>query len=63
MQASVFILGLIASITTAIPTPETQSTCLNVREPKLASRLHIHCPQDNNELHLTYIIGIRSLPR
>ncbi|KAJ5528211.1 hypothetical protein N7513_012370 [Penicillium frequentans] len=29
MQASVFILGLIASITNAIPTPETQSTCLN----------------------------------
>jgi hypothetical protein len=34
MQASIFILGLIASLTSAIPTPETQSTCLNVREPE-----------------------------
>ncbi|KAJ5641404.1 hypothetical protein N7490_005404 [Penicillium lividum] len=28
MHASLFILGLLTSLTSAVPTPETQTTCL-----------------------------------
>ncbi|KAJ5936596.1 hypothetical protein N7466_003046 [Penicillium verhagenii] len=29
MQLSLFIFGLLANVISAVPTPETQSTCLN----------------------------------
>ncbi|KAJ5936276.1 hypothetical protein N7454_005574 [Penicillium verhagenii] len=32
MQLSLFIFGLLANIISAVPTPETPSTCLNVRK-------------------------------